>query len=152
MTRQQEEQFNKFGCVARCIIKAAEIKGQPITNDAFCDRFATLFPENEYGGLLTSQIVEVIREIGLGKHFLTFRRYGEIEGRFNLDKTAILVCSEIDPNPESSLFTKHCNLLISINECGFSLFIPFNDGTERVQTYKRDDWDSKLCHGIVILN
>jgi hypothetical protein len=95
MTPDQRQQFDQFGCVPRCIIELAKIKGHPITDDEFCARFDYLFPDrdNHYGMLLTSQIAEVVKGLGLARYFLTFRRYAAIVSRFAQGQRDILVLS-----------------------------------------------------------
>jgi hypothetical protein len=150
MTPDQEQQFDQFGCVPRCIIELAKTKGHPITDDEFCARFDYLFPNrhNQYGMLLTSQIAEVIKSLGLGRYFLTFRRYPAIVSRFGQGQRDILVLSEIDlyGNNEND----HCSLLKEIDDQHFRLWTPLRGETHDERVLEAKVWDEKACHGVVL--
>lgn len=152
MTPIQESQFNTFACVSRSLINLAGSKGHTITRDAFCQQFAGLFlnPAGQYGALVTSQIVEVIRALGLGGYFATYRRYAEIDNAFNAEKRGVLVSSEINLNAGATDVIRHFSLLTRIDAAGFSLLTPSQDGKDYPVPLARNDWDGKLCHGIVV--
>lgn len=153
MTSDQQEQFNRFGCIARCMIKLAEIKGRAITKEAFCTQFNGLFLNpTQYGLLLTSQIVDVIRRLDLGQHFQSFRRYCEIDSLFNNEHRSILVFSEINIiDPTATDLVKHCSLLVAINHRDFRIWTPLNDGSDQELSLNVNLWEAKACHGLVLL-
>lgn len=152
MTPDQQKQFNRFGCIARCIIKLAELKNHPITEGTFCDQFNDLFLiGGQYGLLLTSQIVRVIGELHLGQHFQCFRRYCEIDSLFNNEHRSILVFSEININETATDLVKHCSLLLGINHQEFKIWTPLNDGSDQEVSLNVNLWEAKACHGLVLL-
>ncbi len=152
MTPEQRQQFDQFGCIARCIIELARSKGHPITDDEFCAQFDYLFrePEHQYGMLLTSQIADVIKGLSLGGHFLTFRRYDAIVSRFDEGQRDILVLSEIDLNDNATGLIDHCSLLKGINDHNFRLWTPLIGHTQWERDLEAQVWDEKACHGVVL--
>ncbi len=150
MTPQQEAEFNLYGCVSRSLINLAAAKGRPVPRDAFCQQFGSLFPANRYGMLAPSQIVDVIRGLGIGGHFMVFRRYAEIEQLFNHHNRGVLVFSEINLNAGATDVIRHCSLLIGINATGFSVLTPSQDGKDYPLPFTAGDWDAKLCLGLVV--
>jgi hypothetical protein len=153
MTPQQEQQFNNFGCISRCLIKLAETKQQPIAKADFCEKFQHFFPNptQQYGGLLTSEIAQIARSLGLGRYLQSFRRYAEIDEQFNKEKRSVLVSSEINLDPYHSDVIRHCNLLTAIDIAAFSIWCPYRDGTDGNLTFQSCYWDAKCCHGWVLL-
>jgi len=152
MTADQRRRFNEYGCVSRCIIKLAKTKGNSITDDEFCAKFdRRLFLNWErYGMLLTSQIVEVIKDLRLGRHFLTFRRYPAIVSRFREGQTDILVFSEIDLRENENGCVDHCSLLREIDDQHFKLWIPWKDGSNSERNLEARLWDDKACQGLIL--
>jgi hypothetical protein len=148
------QQFEEFGCVARCVIKLAELKGHPITVDAFCEQFHDLFltPE-QYGLLQISQVSSVIQKLplDLSPHFQTYRRCCAIEYQFNHEHRDVLVLSEIDLNQNARGLVNHCSLLRKINYQRFRLWIPWNNGSESERDFEVASWEAKACHGVVLL-
>src|SRR5438105_4150656 len=131
MTADQRKRYNEYGCVSRCIVELSKAKELSITDDEFCERFDRRFFLNweRYGMLLTSQIAEVTRELGVGRQFLTFRRYPAIVSRFNDGQTGIFVFSEIDLREGHHGCNDHCSLLREIDDHRFKLWIPWQDGS-----------------------
>jgi hypothetical protein len=153
MMPAQLQQFNTYGCVSRSLIRIAAIRGHQITPDDFCNQFQNLFvnPANQYGGLITSQIVDVVRGLNLGTHFLTYRRYGEVDEEFNVRGRSILVVSEINLNMGAVDIVRHCSVLTQMDAATFTLHTPSNNGQEYALPFQAADWDNKLCHAIVIV-
>jgi hypothetical protein len=98
--------------------------------------------------LLTSQIAEVIKDLGLGSHFLTFRRYDAIVSRFDQGQRDILVFSEIDLYRDRE--NDHCSLLKAIDRHHFRLWIPLIGHAHEERDFPPDLWDAKVCHGLVL--
>lgn len=152
MTPAQTTQFNLYGCVARSLLALAADCGLSVSRDQFCQRFHSLFydPMRQFGGILISDISEVIRAWRLGRHFLAFRRYAEI-----IDQAAagrkVLVLSEINLNPGATDVIRHCSFLTGINAAGFSLLTPDQSGADIPLTLSAADWEAKLCIGLVII-
>ncbi len=134
MTPEQRQQFDRFGCVPRCIIELSNERGPPITDDEFCRQFDYLFlTPGEYGNLIDSQIVEVIRVLDLGHDFHILRRYDAIVWEFGHEHRDVLVLSEIDLRENEATPIKHCSLLREIDRDHFRMWIPWNNapGSER---------------------
>lgn len=154
MTPPQKAQFNQSGCISRSLLKLFETKNGPMSADDYCKQFHDLFPNplNQYGGILTSQIADVIRGLKLGSHFEAFRRYGEIDDWFNNKKKSVLVFSEINLNPGATDIIRHCSLLTAIDAGHFSVICPSTDGKDhQLLPFTANDWDTKICLGIVII-
>lgn len=153
MTPAQLLQFNTYGCVSRSLICVAAMRGHPITPDNFCNQFQHLFidPANKYGGLITSQVVDVIRGLNLGTHFLTYRRYDEVREQFDVHGRSVLVSSEINLNAGANDIIRHCSVLTQMDAATFTLRTPSQNGQEYPLPFQAADWDHKLCHAIVIV-
>jgi len=152
MTPDQQTQFEQYGCIARCIIELAKTKGRSISEDEFCAQFDYLFPnrDSQYGMLLTSQVSDVIKRLGLGRYFLTFRRYPAIVSRFGQGQRDIFVLSEIDLREDENGCVDHCSLLREIDDQRFKLWIPWNDGSSSERNFEARLWDDKACHGLIL--
>ena len=98
--------------------------------------------------LLTSQIAEVIKDSGLGSHFLTFRHYEAIVSRFDQGQRDILVLSEIDLYRDRE--NDHCSLLKRIDPHHFRLWIPLIGYGHEERDFPLNLWDAKACHGVVL--
>lgn len=152
MTPEQQNQFNRFGCIARCIIGLSEIKGHAISVDQFCAQFENKFVDaaSKYGFLLTSQIAEVTRDLQLGRYFLTFRRYCAVDYHFNHEHRDVLVLSEINLTEDETDFVDHCSLLRKIDHQHFRIWTPFNDGTAAERDFETSLWEKKACHAVIL--
>lgn len=141
MTPVQESQFNTFGCVSRSLVNLAHSKGNAITRDAFCQQFSGLFlnPANQYGALMPSRIVDVIRALNLGTCFASYRRYAEIDDAFNVQNRGVLISSEINLNPGATDIIRHFSLLTGIGAAGFSLLTPSQDGNDYPLNFAAQD-------------
>src|SRR4029453_6067176 len=154
MTPEQQQQFNEFGCIARCIIQLANDKNHPITADEFSDQFGHLFlTPGQYGLLQISQIGNVIEplHLGLSPNFQTYRRYCAIDYQVNHEHRDILVLSEIDLNDNATGFVNHCSLLREINHHHFRMWTPLNDGSALERDFGVGSWEAKACLGVVLL-
>ena len=67
MTKIQEDDFLKYGCGSRSLIKLAAIHNKTITQEDFCKRFEHHFPkpETEYGGTITSTLIYIAICLGM---------------------------------------------------------------------------------------
>jgi hypothetical protein len=147
---EQEKDFNSFGCVSRCLMRLFQIKGGIVSKEDFCEKFGGLFVQNYFGGLLTSEIRDVIRALGLAHCFQVYRRFEEIEDSFNNEKKDILVSSEIRLELHKIDTIRHCSLLRCIHSDRFTIWTPINDGTEREITFPKKAWNDKEFYGIVL--
>jgi hypothetical protein len=150
MTPQQQQEFNQYGCIAKCIIELARSKGHPITEADFCQQFyAQFLTPGRYGLLLISQLVEIIPALpflGLNGQFQTYRRYCAIEYHRSHERRDVLVLSEIDLNANATRLNDHCSVLKEINHQYFKLWITPN--LER--DFEVNSWEAKACHGVVL--
>jgi len=152
MTAEQEKQFRESGCVSRSLIILAAIKNKPFASwDEYCQKFGHLFPypTTQYGALFPSQIVDVTRAVGIGSHFESYRRYQEILG-WHRKGCSVLIIFEIDFNLGATGVNRHCSVLEKIDDAGFSLITPSQDGKDYIGKFVAADWDIKLCHGYVL--
>jgi hypothetical protein len=100
--------------------------------------------------LLTSQIAEVIKNLGLGRYFLTFRRYPALLSRFREGHRDILVLSEIDLHDNATGLINHCSLLKGIDDHYFRLWTPLIGRTHWERDFEIRLWEEKACHGVVL--
>ena len=152
MTPDQRKRYNEYGCVSRCIVELSKAKKAPITDEEFCARFDRRFFLNweRYGTLMTAQIADVTRELGLARQFLTFRRYPAIVSRFKDGQRDIFVFSEIDLREGHDGCNDHCSLLREIDDHRFKLWIPLKDGSNSERDFEASFWETKACHGVVL--
>jgi len=100
---------------------------------------------------MTSDIIEVVRGLGLGTRFQTFRRYGEVVEAVQGFGRSVLVSSEISLNPGATDIIRHCSLLVGIDSTRFSIVTPSRDGKDYKLNFIASDWEAKLCHGIIFV-
>lgn len=153
LTLAQLQQFNTYGCVSRSVIRVAGLRGHPITPDAFCNQFQNLFldPANQYGSIHISQVVDVVRGLNLGTHFIVYRRYAEVREQLNVHGRSVMVGSEINLNAGATDVIRHYSVLLQMDAGGFTLSVPSSNGQEYPLPFQAADWDNKLCHAIVIV-
>lgn len=149
MTEEQRCQFNRYGCIARCLIELAGLKGNKITPDSFCEKFGDLFKNpNQYGFLMESQVVDVIRGLKIAEVFIVLRRYEALLDRFSRQERDVLVFSE---TWFGGVGAEHCCLLKSIDASAFSLWNPLGDGSSQDTLLPQCAWEAFSCHGLILL-
>lgn len=160
MTTEQESQFNKFGCIPRCLINLAEKIQKPITKQEFCDRFAHRFhnPQTQYGLLNPDYIPEIARALSLpGAKGSVSTELAFVE---DYDKVAVLhrtgslvlIESRINLNEGATDSVGHCSVLQEIDAESFTLWTPSQDGKDYVlQPFPKTHWVAKQCRGMVFL-
>ena len=129
MTAEQKEQFDKFGCVSRCIIKLMEWHHKPITADEFVARFYPRFPHwVEACGLLSmSDIIDICRELQIARHANTYRDRAVVLGFLQGVRTSgVFMFSERAFNGASDKIY-HCSLVGYTNQ-RFRVWSPCTNG------------------------
>lgn len=130
MTPEQREQFYQYGCVSRCIIQLSEWHKKPITADDFITRFLPDYPQwSKFCGLLSvSDIIDLCRELKIGRHANTYRDFAVVRDYFRDVKTSgVFMFSERNlAGGNAPLY--HCSL-IGYENNRFRIWSPVNDGT-----------------------
>jgi hypothetical protein len=152
MTSDQRRQFMEFGCVSRCLIELAQNKGNAITEDEFCARFAYLFlTPGQYGNLIDSQIAQVTRKLDLGHDFHVIQLYDSVLWEAGHEGRDVLVLSEIDLRENETGPVKHCSLLRQIEPDRFRLWIPWNNAPATERDFEKNVWTMKACKAVVLI-
>jgi hypothetical protein len=129
MTDAQKQQFDKFGCVSRCIIKLTEWHQKPITADDFVARFYGRYPHwVEVCGLLSmSDIIDICRELQIARHANTYRDIAVVRGFLHGVMTSgVFMFSERDFTGVGEKIY-HCSLVGYTNQ-RFRVWSPTADG------------------------
>lgn len=138
----EQDQWNDFACISRALMKLAEVRGQPISQENYCALFRPLFPQNQFGGLHISSVAIITGRLGFGRSFNVLRRYeGVLERHQN--GQSILVSSEIHLAANRADIFGHCTVLRDMTAADFHLHDVHRD-------FVVADWDGKLCTAIVI--
>jgi hypothetical protein len=159
MTTEQKSQFNRYGCLTCCLIKMADLAGNKISRQDFCDRFGHLFydPENRYGYLDIDQLASVARDLALPGAFgypptgyKLVQAYAECLA-YSIHGVMVLVKSEVNLSGGASELQRHCSLLHLIDDRSFTLWTVSTDGKERSLPFPVSAWAEKRCAGIVFI-
>ena len=152
MTQDELREWNQCACVWRCLIKLANMNGNPINRDEFAERFKELFPNRKIndGSFDAKSLSKVCRLLGLPEHSQISQDYSVIEGDFNTNDRDILVMSEIDLTPGHTSVGKHCSVLRKINSKFFSVWTPFQSGADSPLDLERNVWTAKQCFGVAL--
>jgi hypothetical protein len=129
MTDGEKDQFYKYGCVSRCIIQLTEWHHKPITPDDFIARFYPHYPQwSQFLGLLSlSDIIDICRELKIGRHADTYRDSAVVREYFKDVKTSgVFMFSERDFNGGSSP-NYHCSL-VGYNNQRWRVWSPATNG------------------------
>lgn len=115
-TQQQSDEFDMFGCAARCLIALHNSRGGKLTKEDFIDKYAPKYwaNTNQCGGLTTLQIIKLALEMGLAQ---------SVEGTSHFDETracirnrsahAILMVTNKWHETDGSLSTYHHCTIVS---------------------------------------
>jgi hypothetical protein len=152
MTDQQITQWNLDGCVSRCLIRLANMSGNPINRDGFAAQFEQFFvdPANHYGGLDESRLPESLELLGLPTEPRMSDKYSVIHDYFHAGHNYTLVKSQIDLQPGHTNEGKHCSVLTGIDPEFFSLWTPCQNGDDIPLHLPKADWAAKRCFGITL--
>src|SRR5438874_1778865 len=109
MTPKQVEQWNKFACVPRSLLKLSEMNGRRLSRDQFCERFANVFVDREHQlGLLTDEGFDSsIAGLELGKSAQQSNDYCTILRAFNDEQRKVLILSKINLAPGANDDVNH---------------------------------------------
>jgi hypothetical protein len=151
MTTEEESEFNKHGCVSRCLIKLTESIQKPVTKDEFCRRFAHLFPnpKTQYGLLNLATVPEIAAALKLPANVRMSADYNAILSECSKLPWMVLVFSSVNLfDPNATTFEGYCSLLNEIGTETFSLWTPLPDGGEVVlPPLPKTMWVTKKCLG-----
>ena len=155
MTDAQKQQFQKLGCTSRCIIKLAELRGQPITADDFVARFFPYFTHWRYdskcGQLALSDMIDVCRALGICQHAHTFIDPKIVRG-FMHSGYAIGVFLFTERDFDGLDEDRHCSLVRSIDDNRVTIWSPADNGQDVDGIPMSFDCVSKsLAHFLVLL-
>jgi hypothetical protein len=155
MTDGQKEQFYKFGCVSRCIIQLTEWHKNPISADDFINRFYSHYPQwSQFCGLLSlSDIIDICRDLKIGRHANTYRDSAVVRDFFKDVKTSGVFMFSERGFDGSSTPNYHCSL-VGYNNCLWRVWSPATDGKFAecdVENERFDDLvDKSLAHFLVL--
>ena len=162
ITEDQQTQFNLYGCVSRCIIKAAEIRNMPISQDDFVARYSHLFSKDQCGLLSIDGFCEIVKDLGLTKSVYAVR---------NIEKVKTYLAAKLNSNvfvfTDISIEKKeshHCCLALgygtlnpdqvgaSIHPSDEALFLysPRQDGSGSEGPVSFSDLESQLVHFLLL--
>src|SRR5947208_3041960 len=132
MTQDQLREWNECACVWRCLIKLANMNGNPIDRDQFAARFEEAFPNRRIsdGSFDPELLSSVCRLLSLPDHCQMSDDYSVVERDFNTNHRDILVMSEIDLTPGHTNIGKHCSLLTNIDSESFCIWTPYQSGAD----------------------
>ena len=152
MTFPQIEQWNKYACLARCLLRSAPTTGASLTRDEFCSRFEHLFHDRttRYGQLDAQAFFTVLTPLGFPSSVSESTDLFQVGSAFNRDKKRVLVMSEVDLSPGRTNLINHCSVLTSIDSASsFSVWTPDQDGSDGFLNLTVIDWEAKKCSGLI---
>jgi hypothetical protein len=155
MTATQKEQFGKFGCVSRCIIQLTEWHQKPITADDFIARFHSRYPQwQEFCGMLSlSDIVDICRELKIGRHANTYRDSEVVRDFFKGVKTSGVFMFTERGFDGGSKPLYHCSLVRYMNPF-WLVWSPITHGESTEWNVKNNCFDEmvdkSLAHFLVL--
>jgi len=152
MTPAQQNQWNLYACIPRCLIRLTEINGNPVSRDDFCVQAEQFFVDtvNKYGLFPIACVPNVLPLLGLPPNIVHSNVYASVMDRFVNGDRLILMCSGIDLNPGAINIIHHCSVLTDMNPQAFSIWTPCQDGNDLPLPMNVQDWVAKQCSGIVI--
>lgn len=147
------QQFAIYGCASRCIIQLLNFLSRPIAEVDFVEKFRPKFEKawaDRCGLLVTSGIIDVCRELDIGKHAQTLRhldkvrfflQHGMFEGIFAITEMALS-----DPYRPVA----HCSLIKDYRDGFWEVWTPLDDGTGKTLQVTSEFLESRIPHFIVI--
>lgn len=136
MTPEQEAAFNTYGCGSRCLIKLSEIHQQPITREAFLEKFLPIYGKiwgAQIGGTITSTLIDMARALGLCTHADVRTDLDTVRGLIAGGCTGVLVITDRDIAGDGSTHALfHCRLFRGFSADGqWALWEPYQDGSDQ---------------------
>jgi hypothetical protein len=155
MTGTQRKQWNQRACIPRCLVKLANNNGNSITDDEFAKQIEYLFPnpKTDYGSFdIGGSFFEILSKLRLPMRREDSSDYSRIEHHFNTENhRCILVMSGINLDPGQTNPGKHCSVLTRINSGHFSVWTPYQDGSDSpLDDLEKSVWTAKECFGVVL--
>jgi hypothetical protein len=156
VTDQEYKEFTQFGCASRCIIKAAEMLGSPISRDDFITRFSCHFPTDHFGLLSTDKICLILSTLDLCDSVHSARNSG-VAMEAIAGKQPVLVLTDLKTdnamNPTGRL--SHCRLADNVKESplrnlqALHLWEPFLDDTDAWDWVALERLERELVHYLI---
>lgn len=150
LTAEQIDQWNKYSCQSRSLMRVSELAGNPITRDQFCARFAHLFIYPKMFGMLDQNgFEEVVKSLGLASSVKPGGSYDEVKDKFNSDGRQVVLFSTVDIKPGGTGELSHCSVLTKMDENGFKIWSACQSGGEFTMDFAKADWNGKNFQGAV---
>ena len=116
MNKDQEDQFEDFGCAPRCLIALANASGASLSKEAFIDRYTPRYWLNSTQcGLLptTKEIKEVAYDLGLARDIQESTDFATVRNHIKSGSLrSLLVCTQRKYEQDGSLSPYgHCTLV-----------------------------------------
>jgi len=92
------DDFNKWGCASRCLLKLLEDRGQQMSQSDFLAKFPYPLFKTHPGLLSTALICDVARALQIASDVRAIRGYEAMSEMFNIHGKKVLVQSEINLN------------------------------------------------------
>ena len=159
MTEQQQDQWNKYACGARCLIELARQHKKEISPDNFILRFKERFAgwTTHLGLSPTSVLIDIARRLNLCDDAKSVRYTKAIadcfEKRAHNGTNGILVFTDLAPdlnNPLVMVPEYHCRLLLDIQQDDWTLWHPDRSGKEFPVNVKEATLQAELCHFLIL--
>ncbi len=137
--------------MSRSLIKATEMKKQPITADDFRARYDKMFPPKQYGGLILSDLLFIAKDLKIGDRADFCFDYSRTEEASNRSGLFAFIFSGIDLNKGCLGVLNHCSVLTGIDKtAGFSIWTPSNDGTDHLLSFPVQEWHAKKFGALTV--
>jgi hypothetical protein len=154
VTEEEELEFRLYGCVSRCVIKASELKGDPVSRDEFVTRFAGLFPAGKFGLLRVDAFCKIVKDLGLASYVNAVRRIEAVKPILTSPqpwRVFVYTDTSLDGDPHY-----HCRLALGLGTLKTDptkdrilLFSPSQDGSDHEIPETIDDLEKQFCHFLI---
>ncbi|SRR6266568_27785 len=141
MTPEEIERWNKDGCVERSVHEVARMNGGTMTKEEFVERFGVKLDDSAY--------FDTLRDLSIPFRAKT-TDYSEISRALNVEGRRVLVFSEVHLDRGNTTPNKHCSVLLKIDDAGFTVWTPLQNGGEEQKEMLRDEWAEKQCSGAIL--
>ena len=154
MSPQEESEFKLYGCVSRCIIRASELAGSPISRDDFAVKYSSLFPSGQFGLLSVDDLCIIVKDLCLAHSVSAVRRLEAVKPLLQTSeawRAFVLTDSLGDGSP---LF--HCRLALGLGSTlgnpadeAINLFSPMQDGSDHELWASIPQLESEFYHFLI---
>lgn len=156
MTPQEESEFKLYGCVSRCIIRASELAGSPISRDDFAAKYSSLFPPSMFGLLSVDDFCMIVKDLGLADSVSAVRSLEAVKPLLVSNQPwRAFVLTDCLPDG-SQLY--HCRLALGIGSSpsdpanqALLLFAPMQDGTDHDLWAPIQQLEAEFYHFLIAL-